>query len=141
VLTFSSVHSYDFPRTSRYLAEKVKNTGRTPVYFGTLYDPLFGTMDYRSLNGRVSEDGEGVADAASPEKRLQTAEARIATESKRLLRLQVRDFVKWLQGQGALSAFRPFPRVLVRCTSLCISPPPVTCGAIIVTHRRMTESP
>jgi hypothetical protein len=87
VLTISSVHQYDFLKTSRYLAEKVKNTGRTPVHFGTFYDPLFGGMDYRSVTNSAS---------------LLDAKARIVTESKRLLRLQVQDFVKWLQGQGAL---------------------------------------
>jgi hypothetical protein len=87
VLTISSVHQYDFLKTSRYLAEKVKNTGRTPVHFGTFYDPLSGRMDYRSVTNSAS---------------LLDAEARIVTESKRLLRLQVQDFVKWLQGQGAL---------------------------------------
>jgi len=87
VFTISSVHEYNFPQTSRYLAEKVKNTGRTPVHFGTFYDPLSGRMDYRSVTNSAS--------------RLD-AEARIVTESKRLLRLQVQDFVKWLQGQGAL---------------------------------------
>lgn len=86
-LTFSSVHLYDFPKTSRYLAEKVKNTGRTPVYFGTFYDPLSARTDYRSITNSAS---------------LLDAEARIVTESKRLLRLQVEDFVKWLQGQGAM---------------------------------------
>jgi hypothetical protein len=83
----SSVHRYDFPKTSEYLAEKVRKTGRTPVYFGTFYDPLSGKMDSGSLTNGAS---------------MLDAEAKIVTESKRLLRLQVQDFVKWLQGQGAL---------------------------------------
>jgi len=83
----SSVHAYDFPKASNYLAQKVKQTGRTPVYFGTFYDPLSGKMDYRSVT-----HGAGLSDAR----------ARIVTESTRLLRLQVQDFVRWLEGQGAL---------------------------------------
>jgi hypothetical protein len=85
--TLSSVHEYDFPKTSNYLAEKVKLTGRTPVFFGTFYDPLSGKMDLGSSTNMAGFDN---------------ANAKIVTESKRLLRLQVQDFVRWLQGQGAL---------------------------------------
>jgi hypothetical protein len=85
-LRSSSVQHYEFKEVARSLAEQVKAQAKDKIYLGVLYDPALHS-DY--------EPGRTVADME------QACTATVA-ESKRLLRLQVQDFVKWLQAQGAI---------------------------------------
>jgi hypothetical protein len=71
----STVDSYDLPQTAAYVVKRVKQQATHKVYFGTFYDPIAGTW-----NSRID----------------------VRAESRRLLRLQVQDFLKWLQAQGAI---------------------------------------
>ncbi len=118
--TFSTVRSYDMPKTAAYLADRVKRRATERVYFGTFYDPLAGHIDYekmiaalpRPATGAVSTVGKakagakavgrsvsGYLDSRTP---LEKMESGAKALSRRLLREQVRDFVKWLQAQGAI---------------------------------------
>ncbi|MCX6924648.1 MAG: hypothetical protein NT154_15750 [Verrucomicrobia bacterium] len=86
----SSVRSYDMTNTAGYVAERVRRQATDKVYLGTFYDPLAGTLDFSKLRAAKSE----------PNFKAVMAEATL--ESRRLLRLQVQDFLKWLQAQGAI---------------------------------------
>jgi len=101
-ITISTVTVFDFPRTAKYLAEKVKSGGSRKVFFGTFYDPLSGKINLEEIYRPVQRDGLVIADPNDSEKRREAAEVTIKAESTRLLRLQVQDFVKWLQGQGVI---------------------------------------
>jgi hypothetical protein len=68
----STVQSYNLKAVAKSVAAEVQKQGQEKLYFGTFYDPLAGT--WRS--GKA--------------------------ESQRLLRLQVQDFIQWLQAQGAI---------------------------------------
>jgi hypothetical protein len=62
------------------------------VHFGAFYDPIT-TMDMRKLwraDGKLPPDAWKVARTEAQE------------EAKRLLRLQVKDFIDWLKGQGVI---------------------------------------
>jgi hypothetical protein len=91
--TISTVASYDLPEAAEYVRNKVKRQATDKVYFGAFYDPLAGTKDF----GKAS--APGVNDAG---KLLRKMETEAKAQSCRLLRLQVQDFVKWLQGQGVI---------------------------------------
>lgn len=90
----SSVHKYDFKGVAASLAKTVKEQATEKVYFGTLYDPA-AQVDERDIFAisRSPEDWRQVMKKAYASKLM---------ESKRLLRLQVHDFIKWLQAQGAI---------------------------------------
>ncbi len=70
----SSVQEYETKELAQFVSEQVKKEAKEKVYFGAFYDPI-------AYNERGQAD---------------------STESKRLLRLQVQDFVKWLKAQGAI---------------------------------------
>jgi hypothetical protein len=101
----STVHAYDMPKTAEYVAGRVKRQAINKVYFGAFYDPLDNTWRSRKApaqgssgaagQGKVERPADGWASApiVPPDR---------TAESRRLLRLQVRDFLKWLQAQGAL---------------------------------------
>jgi hypothetical protein len=89
----SSVQSYNLPKTGEYVTERVKQQATDKVYFGAFYDPLAGTLDFSKLRAKKSSPGKLNFEAAM-------ADAKV--ESRRLLRLQVQDFLKWLQAQGAI---------------------------------------
>lgn len=89
----STVQDYDLPKTAAYVAERVKRQATDKVYFGTFYDPIAGTLDFRKqLAERTAPGRDEVLGAMENAK----------VESRRLLRLQVQDFLKWLQAQGAI---------------------------------------
>jgi hypothetical protein len=117
--TISTVREYDLPKTSVFVAGRVKRRATDKVYFGTFYDPVAGEMDFVKLaaqlgvtpgdaspaemiKGELRSMGAKVmsrVDGLSPMERMEM-EAR--AKSRRLLRLQVRDFLEWLQAQGAI---------------------------------------
>lgn len=89
--SMSSVQSYDFKEVGKSVAEHVRKEAKDKVYFGVLYDP--STAPKREDQPKRPEDWK-----THWEQRQTKGKA----ESQRLLRLQVQDFVRWLQGQGAI---------------------------------------
>jgi hypothetical protein len=113
----STVHSYDLPKTAAYVAERVKRQVTDKLYFGAFYDPLAGTLDVRKraaellataaakssntvVDAKAKYLGHGRFDFSASQSGDAFAGPRV--ESRRLLRLQVQDFLKWLQAQGAI---------------------------------------
>jgi hypothetical protein len=95
-LSLSSVHPYDLPEMGRYFAARVRRQGQGKIYLGTLYDPAIRLKPDRqepNWKGMTAEEAEAAWQKPRNEAR---------AEAKRLLRLQVQDFVKWLQAQGAI---------------------------------------
>jgi hypothetical protein len=89
----SSVQSYDLPKTANYVVERVKQQTTDKLYSGVFYDPMAGILDFSKLQAKKPSPGKLDFEAAM-------ADAKV--ESRRLLRLQVQDFLKWLQAQGAI---------------------------------------
>jgi hypothetical protein len=116
--SISTVHSYDLPKTADYFAQRVKRQATDKFYLGTFYDPLAGTVDVRkqaaellaagaarSSNKVVDAKVESLGNGRTTMTLSLPADARLLdprAESRRLLRLQVQDFLKWLQAQGAI---------------------------------------
>jgi hypothetical protein len=88
---------YDLPQTAHYVADRVKRDATTKVYFGTFYDPIAKSLDIRErpLGSLAEMASPGTTPPPGP-----WADAK--AESRRLLRLQVQDFIKWLQAQGVI---------------------------------------
>ncbi len=93
----STVQSYDLPKTATYAAKRVERQAIDKIYFGTFYDPIAKSLETsQHLNGLLAEkNSPGKPPPPGP-----WADAK--AESRRLLRLQVQDFLKWLQAQGAI---------------------------------------
>ena len=79
-----TAQGYDIKGAASLVARKVREHGHG-IYLGTFYDPLASIKERSPVpnNGR-------------------RAEQQAVTESREQLRQQVRDFVQWLQGQGAI---------------------------------------
>jgi hypothetical protein len=90
---FSSVQAYRVKDFAAFVAERVQKEAKEKVYFGTFYDPC----GYAVAKGPSSTN-----QAEMWKKHSEAARNASQAESKRLLRLQVQDFVKWLQAQGAI---------------------------------------
>jgi len=71
----------------------VKNQGQEKTRFAVFYDPC--------ARSEISQ-APAPKDTEARRKWADRVEAMSQAESKRLLRLQVQDFVKWLQGQGVI---------------------------------------
>jgi hypothetical protein len=115
---FGTVHSYDMPKTAAYMTERVKRQATDRLYFGTFYDPMAGKPDTSQqvaalLAAGAAESSNKVVDAkvetSGNGKITMTLSQPVGAvlpdpkaESRRLLRLQVQDFLKWLQAQGAI---------------------------------------
>ncbi len=93
--SMSTVQSYDFKGTAKTLGEDIRKQAREKLYFGVLYDPLASPAQdkYKKTPPKTREEWA----AYSKARRLEGT-----TESKRVLRLQVQDFLKWLAAQGAI---------------------------------------
>lgn len=93
--SMSTVQSYDFKKVAQSLAEKAGKQAQDKVYLGVLYDPVGKTEppDWKAVKSRTV--GEWT-------KFWQESQKKGRAEAQRLLRLQVQDFVKWLQAQGAI---------------------------------------
>ena len=85
----SSVQDYDFKDVANGVAKAVEKKG-PDVYFGTVYDPM-PRVDWRQFK-----------DEKDPYIRFERMQIQGRTEAKRLLRLQVKDFIDWLKGQGVI---------------------------------------
>ena len=92
-LCYSSVSVFQVKDLAGFVAERVKQGCKEKLYFGTFYDPC---------GYAKPKDTSRTEDREAWKKRYEAAQAATAAESKRLLRLQVQDFVKWLQAQGAI---------------------------------------
>ncbi len=96
----STVTSYDMPKTAAFVAERVKQQASDRIYFGTFYDPIAGTMDIQKA---VAQSPPGKSKSTAQLNRLLLqVQVDARAGSRRLLRLQVQDFIKWLQAQGAI---------------------------------------
>ncbi len=113
----STVQSYDLKAVARSVAAEVQKQGQGKLYFGTFYDPLAETWKLRNaVTARVSP---GEAQGIGHWERVKFTNSTLAAtspgqgkplgqwvapklDSRRLLRLQVQDFLKWLQAQGAI---------------------------------------
>jgi hypothetical protein len=93
----STVRSYNLPTTAKYVADRMKRQATDKLYFGTFYDPIAKRLETsQQLPGLIAEKtSPGKPPPPGP-----WADAK--AESRRLLRLQVQDFLKWLQAQGAI---------------------------------------
>jgi hypothetical protein len=85
----STVQGYNFKNVAASVAKAVEKKG-PGVYFGTFYDPM------------TKADWTKSKDEKDWSKRWEQARTQGGTEAKRLLRLQVKDFVDWLKGQGVI---------------------------------------
>lgn len=92
-MSMSTVSTYDFAETAKYVAGKVARQKREKVFFGAFYDPAA----YEELDSRRTPKTKEEWQARWAE-----MDKRSRAESKRLLRLQVRDFIEWLKGQGVI---------------------------------------
>jgi hypothetical protein len=99
----SSVRDYDMPKTAAYVAKRVKQQATDKIYFGTFYDPIGGSMNLEEVRRQFEASGKSkTVKQGDYVRAVREQGARAAAESRRLLRLQVQDFLKWLQAQGAI---------------------------------------
>jgi hypothetical protein len=94
-----SVQGYDLKEIAKITAETVNQKG-SGVYFGALYDPVAQVKFDEQYPKHDSPDYDAEVEAFQKKGREAVAAAK--EESKELLREQVKDFVDWLQGQGAI---------------------------------------
>jgi hypothetical protein len=91
----STVQSYDFKQVGKSVAEAVRKEAREKLYFGALYDPAVRVDPPKRDSARIKT-------AADWGKYWEASLKKSKAESQRLLRLQIQDFLKWLQAQGAI---------------------------------------
>jgi hypothetical protein len=98
--SFSTVQVYDTRDLARRLSKRAQDSVRN-VYFGAFYDPLACGFaeDYR--NALERNTGKEL-DREARDQLLRNVLERARARSVRLLRLQVKDFVDWLKGQGVV---------------------------------------
>ena len=93
-MSASTVQSYDFKKAAQSLCEQVAKQGEEKICFGVLYDPV--------ARPAREEGADQPKTTAEWRKQWSESRARSKAEGQRLLRLQVQDFIKWLQGQGVI---------------------------------------
>ena len=89
LMSRSTAQSYDFRDVAAGVAKAVEKEG-PGVYFGTFYDPM---SKIERSQFKDEKDWRKIWDEAQKQGGI---------ESKRLLRLQVKDFIDWLKGQGVI---------------------------------------
>jgi hypothetical protein len=87
----SRAQSYDFPQVAKQVAADVERKG-PPLRLGLFYDPAVPDDKGRRIDWGDEDTNED----------FRKATAKPRAEAKRLLRLQVKDFVDWLKGQGVI---------------------------------------
>ena len=111
----SSIQAFDFKKVAKELRDRVAADGHD-LYLGTFYDPSAPRKradrsddDFYNKLSSVYEESERTKDPQL--KKQKEAEIKalydkhygpLKQESLRLLRLQVKDFIEWLQGQGVI---------------------------------------
>ncbi len=100
---WSSVTEFDFRQVGSFIGAQI-SAKPEGLFVGVFYDPLARCDLKLDLSAIVHTATEEEADRRADElmQRWHQAEERAKTESKRLLREQVRDFVDWLKAQGAI---------------------------------------
>jgi len=91
----STVQSYDFKEVAKSVTEAVSKEAKEKLYFGALYDPAVRVEPPKPEPGKASTVNDWGKYWTESQKKSKA-------ESERLLRLQVQDFLKWLQAQGAI---------------------------------------
>ena len=91
----STVQSYDFKQVGRSVAEAVRKEAKDKLYFGALYDPAVRVEQPKREPEKIKTTGDW-------RKYWDESLKKSKAESQRLLRLQVQDFLQWLQAQGAI---------------------------------------
>lgn len=110
----STVQGYDFKRVAEEVRKRVASKGRN-LYFGTFYDPMAALGREREdpvFSKKISalySEYEKATDQAAKQKKEAEIDALyqarldpLKNESRRLLRMQVKDFIDWLKGQGVI---------------------------------------
>jgi len=111
----STVQGYDFESVAKDVRNRVASKGHD-LYLGTFYDPTAGHQDFRNedpqFRKRLNElyaQYEAIKDPAQKEEKQREIDALyekhlepLKDESRRLLEMQVKDFVDWLKAQGAI---------------------------------------
>jgi len=111
----STVQGYDFQNVAGEVNKQVKEQAHN-LYFETFYDPvvspsrdIFSDRQFRrKLDALYAEEEKATDPKVKAEKEKQIDAlydemvAPDAARSKELLRLQVKDFVDWLKGQGVI---------------------------------------
>lgn len=110
-----SVQGYDCKEIAQRAADKVQAQAKG-TYFASFYDPIYRLEDMNAYRDAYeSWEAEWMKNHPKPTDREEWQEFikflnekekvftdKIAEESKRLLRLQVKDFIDWLKGQGII---------------------------------------
>jgi hypothetical protein len=109
-----SVQEYDFlDLAKKNQSEAAKNAGE--IYLGTFYDPAAfdPAAQYEAVEAALVSDAQKIRDLTAKRRATSDPALRRGIErslssiieqpqSRRLLRMQVRDFIDWLKGQGAI---------------------------------------
>jgi hypothetical protein len=93
--SMSTVQLYDMKEVAQSVADTVGKNAKEKLYFGVLYDPVGRMESSRTQSGKAKTREERTKFYAESARKSKA-------ESERLLRLQVQDFLKWLQAQGAI---------------------------------------
>jgi hypothetical protein len=96
--SMGTIGSIQLKEEADALRELVAEKSIEKIYFGALYDPAVSPPDYYSDIRRPNRNSTPTERKAYSDSLDDSAKAK----AKRLLRLQVRDFIHWLQGQGAI---------------------------------------
>jgi hypothetical protein len=94
----STVQDYDFRDVAKYVATKVKEQAKEPIYLGVFYDPL-ETPDRDAIYERSQREKTDFGKAV---KEAKEAKEESKVDSKKLLRQQAQDFVAWLKERKAI---------------------------------------
>jgi hypothetical protein len=96
--SLGSINGLELKGEAEVLREAISTRSSARIYFAALYDPV----TYRELEPTGVPFPPEDATEADWEKFRSKANAPAKAESKRLLRLQVQDFIHWLEAQGAI---------------------------------------
>jgi hypothetical protein len=110
-----SITDYNFRQVAQEVRDRVAKDGRN-IYFGAFYDPTTApeepgpqNKDYYSKLSNLNNELRTITDPAARKNKMdeimtlhkQHLEP-FKQESRRLLRMQVKDFIGWLKGQGVI---------------------------------------
>ncbi len=96
----STVYSIDIAEVARRLRDEVEESG-SGVYFGTFYDPMSRLDSLHDRESWLRRERERYERKRTGDLTVEPLPP-LETPAHELLREQVRDFVQWLEGQGAI---------------------------------------